>query len=79
MFHKSSGTLLLVDAAVCVPRSPPPIVPKWALQDAGGSSFFVRLLYGNVSAKQVLTLHGCDSGDRCCSYMCAAAAAGCCC
>lgn len=52
-FHRSSRTLLLVDAAVAVPQQPPPIVPQWALRDAGGSSFFVRLLYGNVSDAQV--------------------------
>ena len=53
LFHKASRTLLLVDAAVAVPKSPPPIIPRWALADAGDSSnFFVRLLYGNAS-KQV--------------------------
>lgn len=53
MFHRASRTVLVVDAAVCVPRAPPPIVPQWALRDAGGSSFFVRLLYGDVSPAQV--------------------------
>lgn len=51
-FHRSSKTLLLVDSAVSVPQKPPPIIPQWALQDAGGSSFFVRLLYGDVSDQQ---------------------------
>ncbi len=50
LFHKSSKTLLLVDSAVCVPASPPAVIPQWALADAGDSSnFFVRLLYGDAS------------------------------
>jgi Domain of unknown function (DUF4336) len=53
LFHKASRTLLLVDAAVSVPKQPPPVIPRWALADAGDSSnFFVRLLYGDAS-KQV--------------------------
>lgn len=52
LFHKASRTLLLVDAAVAVPKSPPPVIPRWALADAGDSSnFFVRLLYGDASKK----------------------------
>jgi Domain of unknown function (DUF4336) len=52
LFHKASRTLLLVDAAVAVPKQPPAVIPRWALADAGNSSnFFVRLLYGDASKK----------------------------
>lgn len=52
LFHRATKTLLLVDAAVAVPKDPPPVIPKWALADAGDSSnFLVRLLYGNASEK----------------------------
>lgn len=57
-FHRSSRTLLLVDAAVAVPQQPPPIVPQWALRDAGGSSFFVRLLYGDAGRQDAAAAEG---------------------
>lgn len=63
LFHRSTKTLLLVDAAVSVPKEPPPVIPKWALADAGDSSnFFVRLLYGDASQKRQELESAADDG-----------------
>lgn len=45
-------SILIMIGMFTNPAEPPPVIPKWALADAGDSSnFFVRLLYGDASEK----------------------------
>lgn len=52
-FHKATKSLIVTDAVISVPRTPPELVKDSDLVDAAASNFFVRVLAGDLADKPV--------------------------
>ncbi|KAL4432811.1 hypothetical protein ABPG77_008137 [Micractinium sp. CCAP 211/92] len=52
-FHKKTRTLLVTDAVVSVPDSPPELVPEESLLEAAARNFFIDVLAGPLAAEPV--------------------------
>ncbi|PRW18341.1 lysine--trna ligase [Chlorella sorokiniana] len=52
-FHKKTRTLLVTDAVISVPNTPPELVPPENLLDAAARNFFINVLSGDLAAQPV--------------------------